>query len=263
LEELIPEVFHSVFGGSMGALVVRADTGIRTLEGVSAFTKIVFGETEAVRSGTFSEGDVRYAADFLEGQKTGFFLDQRENRHYLRHSGCARGAHVLDLFCYSGGWGLSALKGGASHVTFVDESMAALELVKKGLALNGIDPARANFVQADAFDFLEADQNTYDVVVADPPAFVKSKKNLPQAIRAYEKCNRLALRRLKEKGLLLTSSCSYHLSAAEFVEVVQGAFGKESVAGHVVYQGRQAADHPILLSMPETNYLKCLGVRKI
>lgn len=263
IEELVPAVFKSVFGQALEALVVRADGGIRSLEGVPNFSRVIFGDGEKLKNGEFSEGDVRFAANFVDGQKTGFFIDQRDNRRFVRRSGFSSAARVLDLFCYSGGWGLSALKAGAAHVTFVDDSVPALELVKKGLSLNGFEPSSARFVQTDVFDFLEQEQGKYDLVVADPPAFVKSKKNLPQAIKAYEKLNRLALKTLKTGGILMTSSCSYHLSAADFFEVVQTVFGKEGVAAHIVYQGAQAADHPILLSMPETRYLKCLGVKRL
>lgn len=263
LRELIPAVFKEVFGRSPDAFVIRADSTIRTLEGVGSFSEVVSGEGDKLRAGSFTEGDVRFAADFLEGQKTGFFLDQRDNRRYLRQLPLPPHSQVLDLFSYSGGWGLNALKAGAERVTFVDQSSAALGQVKTGVELNGFEASRAHLVESDAFDFLEKDTHAYDVVVLDPPAFVKSKKNIPQAIKAYEKCNRLALKRLKPGGLLLTSSCSYHLSTADFFELVQTAFAKESAAAHVVYQGAQAGDHPILLSMPETRYLKCLGIRRL
>ncbi len=263
LEKQVPAAFEAVFMQKPEAFIVRADSGIRTLEGVQSFSRIVFGDEEKIHHGVFSEAGVRFAADYLDGQKTGFFLDQRDNRRYLKNLTFGQGAEVLDLFCYSGGWGMNALAAGAAKVTFVDQSAPALELVKQGLALNSFGAERAKLVEKDAFDFLESDKEKYDVVVLDPPAFVKSKKNIPQAKKAYEKCNRLALKRLKPGGLLLTSSCSYHLSQADFLEIVQAAFGKEEVAAHVAYQGAQATDHPILLSMPETRYLKCLGIRKL
>jgi 23S rRNA (cytosine1962-C5)-methyltransferase len=263
LVSIIPDVFKDVFSVALDAFVIRADSSIRSLEGVAPFSKIVFGDEAKIRRGSFSEGDVQFAADYIDGQKTGFFLDQRDNRRYLRSRAFGTGSKVLDLFCYSGGWGLNALKAGAESVVFVDQSSDAIEQVKMGMSLNQFAPSRARFIESDVFDFLERDNDRYDVVVLDPPAFVKSKKNIPQAVKAYEKCNRLALRRLKPGGLLLTSSCSYHLSAADFDTLVRDAFGKEKVAAHVVYQGAQATDHPILLSMPETRYLKCLGVRRL
>jgi len=263
LKLLVPEIFARVFQRPLRGLVARGDSSIRKLEGIENFRDIVLGEEPQIRQGTVQEGNVQYAADFLEGQKTGFFLDQRENRSYLKslmHG--SEGKTVLDLFCYSGGWGLRALQEGAAEVSFVDQSEEARLLVERGLTLNGLAKERARFQVEDVFDFLEKDQRTYDVVVSDPPAFVKSNKNLNQAKRAYEKLNRLAWRRVKTGGVLLTSSCSYHLAEQDFMEILRSSVAKEGIA-HVVYQGHQAGDHPILLSMPETRYLKCVGLRKL
>ncbi len=150
-----------------------------------------------------------------------------------------------------------------AHCTFVDQSKQAIDLVKKAVTLNSFDEKMAAYVVDDVFDYLERAYEQYDVVVCDPPAFVKSKKNLPQAIKAYEKLNRLAVKRLKPGGLLLSCSCSYHVSKQEFEDIVRFAFVKEHQMGHVVYQACQPEDHPQLISMPETGYLKCLGVRSL
>jgi 23S rRNA (cytosine1962-C5)-methyltransferase len=217
----------------------------------------------------FQEDGVYYAADFLEGQKTGFFLDQKENRKFLRSK--AQGQNVLDLCCYSGGWGLSALAGGAAAVTFVDQSAEALELARKGLLANQLQAKsgfhseqKTEFFQADVFEFLESavkQNRKFDIVVADPPAFVKSKKNLPQAIKAYEKLNRLALEVLNPGGLLLTCSCSFHLSETDFFNLLLRAAGEERRPLQVVYRAGASTDHPWILQRPETNYLKCLALR--
>jgi 23S rRNA (cytosine1962-C5)-methyltransferase len=158
---------------------------------------------------------------------------------------------------------LSALKAGVEHVTFVDASVEALNLVRRGLELNKIPATRATFHVSDVFDFLEKDTATYDVIVADPPAFVKSKKTVPQGLKGYEKLNRLAWRRLKDDGRLMTCSCSYHVSEADFMNVLHGAVARENDLARVAYRGTQSTDHPILLSMPETHYLKCVGLEKI
>jgi 23S rRNA (cytosine1962-C5)-methyltransferase len=210
------------------------------------------------------EEGVRYAADLVAGQKTGFFLDQRVNRlHFgVRVQEMASG-RVLDLFCYSGGWGLRALKAGAAHVTFVDESRDALSTVERGLAANGIAPERAQVHHGDVFDFLARCEDSYDAMVSDPPAFVKSRKNLPQAVKAYQKLNRLAWRRLKPGGVLFACSCSHHLAESDFLSLLAEAVAKEQGLAHLIYRGSQAEDHPVLLSMPETSYLKCLGLRKL
>jgi 23S rRNA (cytosine1962-C5)-methyltransferase len=259
-------VFRKVFERAPTGIVIRADGSIRRLEGVQDFSKVVAGSESALRSGSVHENGVSYGADFLSGQKTGFFLDQRDNRAFLASEmKAAPGSTVLDLFCYSGGWGLAALAAGASRVTFVDQSEEALALVRQGLHANKLSTGAARLVAEDVFDFLEKESPTgaYDVIVVDPPAFVKSKKNIPQAKKAYEKLNRLAWRALKPGGLLLTCSCSYHLSPSDFMELLQAAVAKEGGWARVAYQGGQASDHPILLAMPETRYLKCVGLRKI
>lgn len=264
LEQQIPETIKKVFGSSAKGLVIRADTSIRQLEGLAPFSKVVFGNTDEMAEHYFFQGKLFYAADFFKGQKTGFFLDQAENRPFLLKAlESAPGGTVLDLFCYSGGWGLTALKGGASRITFVDESQDALDLVKKSLERNGFPSTKAELVKADVFDFLASHDKTYDTVIADPPAFVKSKKNIPQALRAYQKLNRQSWRRLNKGGVLISSSCSYHVSEPEFIEALREAVAKESGLAHLVFRGTQASDHPILLSMPETQYLKCVGLKKL
>jgi 23S rRNA (cytosine1962-C5)-methyltransferase len=217
-----------------------------------------------LRRGFFQEDELIFRADFVEGQKTGFFLDQRDNRGHLeqiiKHK---KDPRVLDLLCYSGGWGFHALRAGAAHVTFVDQSEEAIQFVREGLEKNHFDQKRAALKNSDVFEFLESTSEEFDVIVADPPAFVKSKKNLPQALKAYEKLNRLAWRKLRSGGVLMTSSCSYHLSESDFLNVLTAAVSKEGGRAHLIYRGGQAADHPVLLSMPETRYLKCIGLKKL
>jgi 23S rRNA (cytosine1962-C5)-methyltransferase len=210
------------------------------------------------------ENGVFYTANLVAGQKTGFFLDQRDNRlqlgAWVRDMG---GGRVLDLFCYSGGWGLRALHAGAQHVTFIDQSRDALHLVERGLAANRAPAEKAVLHGGDVFEFLGSDATMYDVVVADPPAFVKSRKNRSKAVKAYQKLNRLAWRRLRPGGILCTCSCSHHLAESDFLSLLATAVGKEGGLGQIIYRGGQAKDHPVLLSMPETAYLKCVGLRKL
>ncbi|MDZ4676657.1 MAG: class I SAM-dependent rRNA methyltransferase [Oligoflexia bacterium] len=249
------------------ALVVRGDSSIRHLENIKNFKDVVKGkdivksEVDSLKNGQVREGDVLFAADFIDGQKSGFFLDQRENRQHLKKN--SSGKTVLDLCSYSGGWGLSALKGGAEHVTFVDQSADALKLVQKGMELNGFDLNRATFITSDVFDYLEKTpvKGKFDIIVADPPAFVKSKKNLPQAVKAYIKLNALAIKRLKYGGVLYSCSCSFHLPEHEFLQVLTESLQKEGRVGTVIYQGGQAPDHPWILNRPESKYLKCLGLQ--
>jgi 23S rRNA (cytosine1962-C5)-methyltransferase len=261
--ELLPDTVRRVLSLQTGSVVLRADSGVRGLEGAASFTRVVRGGGEDLSNGWVDEDGIRVAADFIGGQKTGYFLDQHDNRaRFEAHVAGERAADVLDLCCYSGGWGLRALRAGARAV-FVDQSAAALQLVERAVSVNGFDPARALCVNEDVFDFLERDTRSYDVIVADPPAFVKSRKSLARARKAYEKLNRLAWRRLKPDGALFTCSCSYHLDEHDFHDTVALAVSKENGLAQEFYRGTQAEDHPALLSMPETRYLKCLGLRKL
>jgi 23S rRNA (cytosine1962-C5)-methyltransferase len=264
LEEILPGVLAETLGVSLQGLVLRCDAGIRQLEAVASFNRVAFGEPAAMSRAEVQEGGVRYAADLMAGQKTGFFLDQRDNRlHFGALVGGMGGGRILDLFCYSGGWGLRALQSGARHVTFVDQSREALQLVERGMSANQMAADRAALHGGDVFDFLAGDATLYDAVVADPPAFVKSRKNLPKAIKAYQKLNRLAWRRLRPGGILFACSCSHHIAESDFLGLLAAAVEKEGGLAHVVYRGGQAQDHPVLLSMPETAYLKCVGLRKV
>lgn len=249
LEVLNPENF-----------VVRADGGIRGLEGIPNWTEVVKGDEKALHEGVVTEGEVLIAADFVKGQKTGFFIDQRDNRQHLMT--LAKGKRILDLCCYSGGWGLSALKADASHVTFVDQSAEAIELVKRGIALNKFDEKKTNLVVKDVFDFLKGTSEKFDIIIADPPAFVKSKKNIPQAEQAYFRLNALSLKLLVPEGMLYSCSCSYHMSDGRFAEIIADVFCTLGVEGVVAFRGGQSADHPWVINRPESKYLKCLMVRK-
>jgi 23S rRNA (cytosine1962-C5)-methyltransferase len=264
LEEILAGVLAEVLDVPLEGLVLRCDSGIRRLEAVESFNRVSFGAAAAMSRAEVQENGVRYAADLVAGQKTGFFLDQRDNRLHLgARVREAPGGRLLDLFCYSGGWGLRALHAGVDHVTFVDQSREALQLVELGMSANRIPANRAAFQGGDVFDFLACDAALYDFVVADPPAFVKSRKNLPQALKAYQKLNRLAWRRLRPGGILFTCSCSHHMGESDFISLLATAVEKEAGLAHLVYRGGQAQDHPVLLSMPETAYLKCVGLRKL
>jgi 23S rRNA (cytosine1962-C5)-methyltransferase len=264
LEEILAGVLAEVLDVPLEGLVLRCDSGIRQLEAVDSFNRVSFGEAAAMSRAEVQENGVRYAADLVAGQKTGFFLDQRDNRLHLGSRVIeAPGGRLLDLFCYSGGWGLRALHAGVQHVTFVDQSRDALQLVEKGMSANHLPADRAALHGGDVFDFLVRDATLYDFVVADPPAFVKSRKNLPRALKAYQKLNRLAWRRLQPGGILFTCSCSHHIAESDFLGLLATAVEKEGGLAHLVYRGGQAQDHPMLLSMPETAYLKCVGLRKL
>jgi 23S rRNA (cytosine1962-C5)-methyltransferase len=202
----------------------------------------------------FTINGVRFHLDVREGQKTGAFLDQREN-----YAAAARYAHgdALDVFCYQGGFALH-LAGGAARVTGVDSSRPALEVADKNALLNQCE---IEWIEANAFDLMKdyaASGKQYDTIVLDPPAFAKSRKNLETALRGYKELNLRALKMLKSGGILVTCSCSYHVSEADLLQVVAEAAGNARRMLRLLERRGQAQDHPVLLSVPETGYLKCL-----
>jgi 23S rRNA (cytosine1962-C5)-methyltransferase len=264
LEERLPKLFEDILKTSLQGLVLRCDSAVRRLEAVESFKRVSFGDALALSEVEVQEKGVHYTADLIGGQKTGFFLDQRDNR--LRFGALVREKayrRVLDLYCYSGGWGIRALHAGADQVSFVDQSPEAFQLLKKALAANGVSKMRVELHNRDTFEFLKRDKTLYDAVVADPPAFVKSRKNLPQALKAYRKLARLAWRRVRPGGILFACCCSHHISTSDFLNLLAGALVQERGIAHILHRGGQAQDHPVLLSMPETSYLKCIGLLKL
>jgi len=201
-----------------------------------------------------SPAGVRFHYDGLEGQKTGAFLDQREN--YAAAAAYAHG-EALDVFCYQGGFALH-LAPKCSTVTGVDSSRPALETAEKNSALNGRD---LEWIEANAFDLLKdyaASGKQYDTIVLDPPAFAKTKRDLDKALRGYKELNLRALKMLRPGGILVTCSCSFHVSPQDFLETVASAAQDAHRSVRILESRAQAKDHPILLNVPETAYLKCL-----
>nr|WP_319941390.1 class I SAM-dependent rRNA methyltransferase [Halomonas jincaotanensis] len=240
-------------------VVLRNDTSGRRLEGLESTIEVVKGElAEPV---LMEENGVRFSAPVLDGQKTGWFFDHRTNRAWL--NGLVGGKRVLDLFSYVGGWGVQAAANGASEVLCVDSSSAALERVAENAALNGLDE-RVSVGEGDAFEVLaalKAEGEVFDVVILDPPAFIRKRKDMPAGERAYGKLNREAMRLLGRDGLLLSASCSMHLAPERLIDVVRGAVRHQDRQGQLIFQGHQGPDHPVHPAIPETAYLKALGVR--
>jgi len=241
------------------AVVLRNDTSGRRQEGLELSVEVVKGElSEPV---LIEENGVRFTVPVLDGQKTGWFYDHRVNRAWL--NGLVAGKRVLDLFSYVGGWGVQAAASGASEVLCVDASASALERVAENAALNGLHEQVA-VGEGDAFEALaalRADGEQFDVVILDPPAFIKKRKDIPNGERAYGKLNREAMRLLGRDGLLLSASCSMHLAPERLVDVVRGAVRHQDRQGQILFQGHQGPDHPVHPAIPETSYLKALGVR--
>jgi 23S rRNA (cytosine1962-C5)-methyltransferase len=242
------------------AIYERSDAEVRTLEGLPARTGFARGSREARRCPILEHG-LHFRVDVEGGQKTGFFLDQRENRQRVR--ALADGREVLDAFCYTGGFTVAALAGGAASVTAVDSSAAALEVARENVAANAVDGARACFEAADAFAFqrqLRDRGRHFDLVVLDPPKFAPTAAQAAKAARAYKDINLLAFKLLKPGGLLATFSCSGGVSGDLFQSIVAGAAADAGVDAKVLERFGAAADHPVALSFPEGEYLKGLLV---
>jgi 23S rRNA (cytosine1962-C5)-methyltransferase len=234
------------------AIAERVDPRIRELEQLPARSS---GLIQGERSSTvFSMNGIRFHYEALEGQKTGAFLDQREN--YAAAARYARG-EALDLFCYQGGFALHLARH-CSRVSGVDSSRPALEVAEKNAALNARE---IEWIEANAFDLLRdyADAgHRYDCVVLDPPAFAKNKRNLDTALRAYKELNLRALKMLRPSGILVTCSCSYPISQIMLLEVLAEACRDIHRNLRILENRTQASDHPSLLAVPETSYLKCV-----
>src|SRR5271170_7831455 len=239
------------------SIVERVDPRVRQLEDLPLRASgLVQGEKAST---IFAMNGVQFHFDALEGQKTGAFLDQREN--YAAAAQYARGT-ALDVFCYHGGFALH-LAPRCSQVAGVDSSRPALEVADQNAALNRRDQGQPEieWIEANAFDLLKdyaASGHRYDTIVLDPPAFAKSKRDLDAALRGYKELNLRALKMLRPGGLLVTCSCSYHVSQADFLEMLAGAARDAHRTPRVVEVRGQAKDHPVLLNVPETGYLKCV-----
>lgn len=247
-------------GQEIRCLYERNDEALREKEGL-AQSKGFFplsGETIPTQTVTqIAENGITYQVDFKNGQKTGFFLDQKYNRQAVARM--ARGKRVLDCFTHTGSFALNAALGGAEHVTAVDVSEAAVEMARQNAALNGLD-SRMTCMAADVFDLLPrlaAEKcRDYDFIILDPPAFTKSRRTADQAARGYKEINYRAMKLLPRGGYLATCSCSHFMEEHRFVGVVAAAARDAGVQLRQIEARQQAPDHPILWGVPETDYLK-------
>ncbi|MGH8178328.1 MAG: class I SAM-dependent rRNA methyltransferase [Steroidobacter sp.] len=239
------------------AMLWKNDSGARDLEELPHYEQVAFGELpEAL---VVEEGGVRFSVPASGGQKTGWFFDQSANRLALRKY--VGGARVLDVFSYLGAWGLGALRAGATEATCVDSSATALEALQANAAANGL---KASVLRGDGFDVLEslhAAGRRFDVVVIDPPAFIKRKKDAPKGEAAYKRLNLLAMQLLERDGFLVSCSCSWHLDADSLINAIQRAARHLNRFAQIVEVGGQAPDHPIHPAIPESRYLKAFFVR--
>ena len=235
------------------AVVLRNDSGSRELEGLVKEKRVVRGEVAGPVE--IEESGNSYLVDVLEGQKTGFFFDQRENRLALKDY--VRNRRTLDCFCYVGAWALSAARFGAQEVIGIDSSEKAISLARDNAARNGLT---VQFKVADVFDelrVLEKGRERYGCIILDPPAFVKSRSKVREALKGYKEINLRAMKLLDPDGILVTCSCSHHIDQELFREMLIDAAYSVGKRARILEMRSQARDHPILLAVKETQYLKC------
>lgn len=238
------------------AIVLRNDSPARGLEGLEPETRVVHGAVDAPVP--VEEGGAVFLADVLEGQKTGWFFDQRDNRAFI--AGLASGQRLLDLYCHSGGFAILAARHGVESVLGIDSSQAALGLAAKAAERNGV-AERCEFRRSEVFAeaaVLAAAGERFDVVIADPPPFARSKRDVPAALRGYRKLARLAAQLTAPGGYLFLASCSYNVGAAEFAEAVRHGLSDAGRGGRILRSAGASPDHPVHPALPESAYLKAL-----
>ena len=256
VRDLLLEVLNRVLAPS--GIVLRNDTPVRALEGLSQEPEIIGDVPETV---TLEEGGVQFEVPLAAGQKTGWFYDQRSNR--LAMHKYVQNKRVLDVFSYIGAWGLQAAAAGASEVCCVDSSAVAQSFLEKNAAANGlVDKVRHE--TGDAFDVLKSmqeDKQRFDVVIVDPPAFIKRRKDIKTGEQGYARLNRLAMQVLAPDGILISCSCSMHLAAERLQSILYQSARKQGRQMQLLERGFQAMDHPVHPAIVETAYLKAFFCR--
>jgi len=241
---------------SPAAIVLRNDSSARTLEGLPLETRTASGAVGGPVS--LDENGTRFVADVVAGQKTGWFYDQRDNRAFIAR--LSAGARVLDLYCYAGGFAVTAAHRGAAAVLGIDRSEPALALAAAAARQNGV-PERCEFRRGDVFAeaaALAGKGERFDIVIADPPPFARAKRDVPAALRGYRKLARLAAQLTAPGGFLFLASCSYNVGAAEFAEAVRHGLTDAGRGARIVRSAGAGPDHPVHPALPESAYLKAL-----
>lgn len=245
---LIGDVLESIF--KPVGIIRRDESSLRLLEGLPEIKEVVRGKVDST---IITENGIKYKVDLSEGQKTGFFLDQRENRFALRRY--LKGAKVLDCFCNDGGFALNAGFVGATNVLGIDISETATKRAQQNAELNQLTDV-CKFREVNAFEFLKNSNEKYDVVILDPPSFTKTRKNISTAKIGYREINTNALKLINSGGILATASCSHHIDDTLFLEIVSNSAKQASRRIRLLEWRSASPDHPVLPSMPETKYLK-------
>lgn len=254
MQEMLLAAIENILNPAV--ILLRNDIPARTLEGLAQGVHVIKGAAPARVE--IEENGCRFFADLLHGQKTGWFYDQRENHALM--AAMAAGNTVLDLFCHSGGFGIPAARAGAKMVTMVDRSALALDAAREAAQHNGVAD-RCQIVQDDAFVAMQrfvAEGALWDVVIADPPPFIKNRKDIAAGLKGYEKTARLAAQLTRPGGVLYLASCSHHAEKTAFRRAVQSGVAKAGRGARLIAQTGAAADHPVHPQLPQTNYLKSL-----
>jgi 23S rRNA (cytosine1962-C5)-methyltransferase len=253
--DTIPDALFDITG--LKDIYERSDADVRELEGLPPRTGFLGGNPE--KQLTITENGLRFSVDIATGHKTGFYLDQRRNRQRVR--ALAEGRDVLDCFCYTGGFTLNALAGGAKSVLSVDSSSSALEMLRENVSLNSLPSDRLQTLEADVFQTLRKfrdEGRSFDLIILDPPKFAPTSAQAEKAARGYKDINLLAFKLLRPGGILVTFSCSGGVDSALFQKIVAGAALDAGVNASIVETLSQDGDHPVALNFPEGAYLKGL-----
>ncbi|MBZ4676041.1 MAG: RlmI/RlmK family rRNA methyltransferase [Anaerophaga sp.] len=253
IKDMLCNALENIFGPDLKAIYNKSEGTIPYKSRIEPENGFLRGKTE---DKTAMENGLRFLVDFEKGQKTGFFIDQRENRTLLETY--SKNRNVLNLFCYTGGFSFYALRGGASRVHSVDSSERAIELTKQNVELNFPGDKRHEAFAEDAFKFLDKSKYQYDLMVLDPPAFAKHLKVIPNALQGYRKLNAKAIENIRPGGIIFTFSCSQVINRDAFRKAVFSAAAKTGRNVRIMHQMEQPADHPVNIYHPESEYLKGL-----
>lgn len=251
--EEITEALQKILGNDLKAVFDKSEGTIPFKSGIEPKNGYLFGETESFIA---VENGLKFNVDWLKGQKTGFFIDQRENRSLLEHY--SKGRSVLNMFCYTGGFSFYAMRGGAKLVHSVDSSARAISITNENVELNFPGDKRHEAYAEDAFKFMDESSQKYDLIVLDPPAFAKHKKVLDNALKGYKRLNLKGFQQIKPGGILFTFSCSQAVSKEDFRKTVFVAAANAGRTVRILHQLTQPADHPVNIFHPEGEYLKGL-----
>ncbi|WP_372750934.1 class I SAM-dependent rRNA methyltransferase [Labilibaculum sp.] len=249
----ITEALQSVLGENLKSVFDKSEGTIPFKSGIEPKNGYLYGESESFVA---LENGLKFNVDWLKGQKTGFFIDQRENRSLLEHY--SKGRSVLNMFCYTGGFSFYAMRGGANLVHSVDSSARAIEITKENVEANFPGDTRHEAFAEDAFKYLDKSGEKYDLIILDPPAFAKHKNVLQNALKGYKRLNSIGFEKIKKGGIMFTFSCSQAVSKEDFRKAIFASAASAGRTVRILHQLTQPADHPVNIYHPEGEYLKGL-----